>query len=307
MIERLLFQHILKLILMMFVGFAAVKTKILKSEDSRVLSKLALFVIGPSAIISAFQVELNADVAGGLLEALIIAACSILFSVFAAKMFRKVFRLNTVEEASILFSNAGNLVIPLVSGVLGPEWVIYTTPFLAVQLSVMWSYGVSMFQKKGTVQWKKIFLNANLISIVIGAILMLSRIKLPYILPDALKSLASMQGPIAMIVTGMLAAQLHLKRIFTDPKVYLTVVLRVVAMPAIFLLFVKALMHFGVLLPGSYIVLIVFFAVMTPVASNVTQFSIVYGEDAEYASGINILSTLACALTMPVFVKLFFG
>ena len=73
MIEGLLFQHILKLILMMFVGFAAVKTKILKSEDSRVLSKLALFVIGPSAIISAFQVELNADVAGGLLEALIIA------------------------------------------------------------------------------------------------------------------------------------------------------------------------------------------------------------------------------------------
>ena len=32
MIEGLLFQHILKLILMMFVGFAAVKTKILKSE-----------------------------------------------------------------------------------------------------------------------------------------------------------------------------------------------------------------------------------------------------------------------------------
>ena len=49
----------MKLILMMFVGFAAVKTKILKSEDSRVLSKLALFVIGPSAIISAFLLELE--------------------------------------------------------------------------------------------------------------------------------------------------------------------------------------------------------------------------------------------------------
>ena len=38
---------------------------------------------------------------------------------------------------------------------------------------------------------------------------------------------------------------------------------------------------------------------------TVTQFAQLYGHDAEYAGAINILSTLLCLATMPLFVWLY--
>ena len=38
-----------------------------------------------------------------------------------------------MEQASLIYTNAGNLIIPLVTAVLGPEWVIYSSMFQLVQ------------------------------------------------------------------------------------------------------------------------------------------------------------------------------
>ena len=36
----------------------------------------------------------------------------------------------------------------------------------------------------------------------------------------------------------------------------------------------------------------------------ITQMSLVYGQDADYASAINVVTTLMCVFTMPVIVAL---
>ena len=53
------------------------------------------------------------------------------------------------------------------------------------------------------------------------------------------------------------------------------------------------------------IMLIVFLAVITPSASTVTQMCQVYGNDSQYASAINVVTTLSAIITMPVMVLLF--
>ena len=53
------------------------------------------------------------------------------------------------------------------------------------------------------------------------------------------------------------------------------------------------------------IMLIVFLAVITPSASTVTQMCQVYGNDAHYASAINVVTTLCAIVTMPFMVLLF--
>ena len=52
----------------------------------------------------------------------------------------KVLKLDGVEETSLIYSNAGNLIIPIVTAILGKEWVIYTSAFLSVQLFLLWSH-----------------------------------------------------------------------------------------------------------------------------------------------------------------------
>ena len=48
-----------------------------------------------------------------------------------------------------------------------------------------------------------------------------------------------------------------------------------------------------------------FLATMTPSASTITNMSVVYGRDADYASAINVTTTLLCIITMPLMVALY--
>lgn len=56
-ISILLMEQIAELFLMIFMGFLIVKTGLLKDDDSKVLSKIVLYLIIPCVIINAFQVD----------------------------------------------------------------------------------------------------------------------------------------------------------------------------------------------------------------------------------------------------------
>jgi hypothetical protein len=53
------------------------------------------------------------------------------------------------------------------------------------------------------------------------------------------------------------------------------------------------------------ILLISFLASITPAATTVLQFAQIHDHDAEYATAINIFTTVVCIVTMPLFVMLF--
>ena len=53
------------------------------------------------------------------------------------------------------------------------------------------------------------------------------------------------------------------------------------------------------------IVIIALMGAIAPSASNVNMVSILYNKDAQYASVINVLTTLSCIVTMPCWVMLY--
>ena len=69
-ISILLMEQIIQLFLMIFMGYLIVKVGLVKDEDSKVLSKIILYLIIPCVIINAFQVDYTMDTAKGLLLAL---------------------------------------------------------------------------------------------------------------------------------------------------------------------------------------------------------------------------------------------
>ena len=56
---------------------------------------------------------------------------------------------------------------------------------------------------------------------------------------------------------------------------------------------------------GEIILLITLLGTITPSASTVTQMAQIYEKDSEYASIINVVTTLVCILTMPIMVYLY--
>ncbi|MBR1604147.1 MAG: AEC family transporter, partial [Synergistaceae bacterium] len=166
-ITILLTEQVIIFCIMMLCGFGLVKFKILKSSDSKILSIISVYIIIPCVIINAFQIQYSDEIRDGFLLA-IIAAILIHIILFSLMRVTQIFfKFTSVETASIIYSNAGNLVIPLVMSVLGHDWVIYSSAFLAVQTVLMWSHCLAVMSrtKLNLKNFIKIFTNLNLICV----------------------------------------------------------------------------------------------------------------------------------------------
>ena len=203
-----------------------------------------------------------------------------------------------------MYSNAGNLIIPIVSFVMGDEWVVFSTAFLSVQLFFIWSHGIRLFSPKEKFNIKKVLLNVNIIAICLGMIMMLSGIRLPSFVKDITSSFGSLLGPLGMLIAGILAADIDFKKILSYKRIYRVIIFRLIIYPVLTLITLKLLSFISVI-NGEKILLISFLASITPAAATVMQFSQINDSDAEYATAINIFTTLGCILTMPIFVMLF--
>lgn len=304
-ISILLMQQIVQLFLMIFMGYLIVKTGLVRDDDSKVLSKIILYLIVPCVIINAFQVDYTTDTVKGLLIAFAASVMTQVILLVVISVAGKLLHLNEVEASSVYYSNSGNLIVPIVTFILGQEWVLYGCVFMSVQLVFLWTHCKKIISREASYDWKKIILNINMISIFIGVILFFTKIRLPEIIGNTLASVGTMIGPASMIVTGMLFAGMNLKQIFANKRVYFITFLRLIVVPLIALVLIKLSNLASFSADGNKIMLIVFLAIITPSASTVTQMCQVYGNDSRYASAINVMTTLLSIITMPVMVMLF--
>ena len=303
-ISLLLMNQIIQLFIMIFMGFIIVKAKLLKAEDSKILSVIVLYLIIPCVIINAFQVDYTPQTVKGLLIALAGSVMTQVILLIVVSILGRVFHLNEVEVASIYYSNSGNLIVPIVTFILGKEWVLYGCVFMSVQLVFIWTHCKKIISRESTYDWRKIVLNINMISIAIGIVLFLTRIHLPAIINNTLSAVGSMIGPASMIVTGMLFAGMDFKQIFANKRVYFVSFFRLIIVPVIALFLIKCSQLSTFSSNGNKLMMIVFLAIITPSASTVTQMCQVYGNDSQYASAINVVTTLLAIITMPLMVML---
>ena len=301
----LLMRKIFQLFLIMGMGVIVVKAGVVKSEDSKVLSKMALYLLVPFAIINAFQLELTPDIQKGVIYACVMGAVMNIGQIGIAAAGKKLLNLNTVEQNSVVYSNTVNLIIPLVTAILGPEWVIYSSAVASVQLIFLWSHCVGSFAGWENMSVKKMLLNVNMLSVMAGVVLLVTGIRLPAVINEVSDSMANMLGPIAMLIVGMLLAETDLKEMLHRKRLFLVVFLRMIFCPALFLVLLKLSRPELLLADGHGIALTVLLAASSPTATMVTQFSQLYGRDANYAGAINIATTLVCIVTMPLFVYLY--
>lgn len=304
-ISILLMQQIVQLFLMIFMGYLIVKTGLVRDDDSKVLSKIILYLIVPCVIINSFQVDYTTDTVKGLLIAFAASVMTQVILLVVISVAGKLLHLNEVEVASVYYSNSGNLIVPIVTFILGQEWVLYGCVFMSVQLVFLWTHCKKIISREASYDWKKIILNINMISIFIGVVLFFTKIRLPEIIGNTLASVGTIIGPASMIVTGMLFAGMNLKQIFANKRVYFITFLRLIAVPLIALALIKLSNLASFSADGNKIMLIVFLAIITPSASTVTQMCQVYGNDSKYASAINVMTTLLSVIAMPVMVMLF--
>lgn len=298
-----LLYKILQLAAVMMLGFAVVKLKVLKSGDSRVLSKLCLYLFMPSAILNAFDMDITGEILTGILISVGAAVAAHMLLLVIDFIYKKC-GAGPVERTSVMYPNAGNLVIPIVSFVLGSEWVIYTCAYMSVQQLLIWTHGIGMYNN-GKTDLKKVITNPNIIVIAVGVVMIAFSLRLPAFAKDVVSSLGTMVGNAGMLVAGMLAADLDFGKAFKDKRLYIVTIMRLVVCPLVILPLLKLISAFsGIAILGK-VLLISFIACMTPPAATVLQFAQINDTDVDFAASVNIIDTFACILTMPLLVMLY--
>lgn len=305
MISLMLLRKIAQMFLGLVLGFILVRSGKAKSADSRHLSVVILYVINPCVIIGAYQVAFSNDMVHSLLLSFGAAiGIHILFFVLTG-ILRRPLRLNAVEQASAIYSNCVNLLIPIVTSILGKEYIIFTSMYIMVQVFCLWSHCRMLLSGERVISFRNIFCNLNVISTLIGLALFLLRIQIPAVLAEAMDSIAVTLGPLNMVVIGMLLGGADLKKITRIPGVWKVTALRLLGYPLIVLLVLKFSGLANLVPNGGNLLLLSLMAACAPSGTMVTSIAQVYGGDAEYASAISMISTLLCIASMPFIIFLY--
>lgn len=301
----ILAEQIFALFIMILCGFALVKLKYLKTSDYRVLTILSVKLLYPCVIIGSFQIDYTEEIRNGFLLAVAAAIIVQAVMLFLSYGLRKLFSLSPVETASVFYSSTANMVIPLVTSVLGSEWVIYTSAFMCVQTCLIWTHGQALIAGNGERNLKKIVCNPNVIASVLGVVLFLGKVKLPIVVENAVSGMGNIVGTVSMFVIGGLLAEADWKKVLVNGRLWMVSFLRLVVLPVFVLLFLKYSGLAGMVDNGRQILMITLLAASTPATATIVQMAQLYNREQVYAGQINVLTTLLSIATMPLMVALY--
>lgn len=168
-ISIILLGKLINFFIMILLGFILVNKNILKSSDSRILF-YHRGIPGDALCHNWFiwdWILPKEKLQGRYFPAVIAVIIHVLLLIFI-NIGRKFWHWTPVECATVMYSNSGNMIIPLVSAILGSDYVLYSCAFMSVQLIFLWTHCSTMLSEKPHLEWKKIISNINVLAIIAG-------------------------------------------------------------------------------------------------------------------------------------------
>lgn len=293
-IAGLLFERIGMMFILMFLGMFMFRTGKITEKGSKDMGNILIYIVIPAVVIKSCLSEYSQERLEMFFWSFVLAGASLLLSMAVCAL---VFKKNPIENFGTSFSNAGFMSIPLVEAVLGSEAVFYSAPLVGLMNILQWTYGVYVITKdRSAVSLKKVLLNPVLLAMAVGIIIFVLPIELPKVVTGTLDMIAAANAPLAMLCLGTYLAQTRIAEIFTDRKVYLSCLFRLIVIP---LLTIALMTPFPVSVTAKLAILM---GAAAPVGINVAVFAQIHGKDYPQSVKSIVLSTIFSILSMPVII-----
>lgn len=284
------------LFVLMSVGFICTKTKLVTDKSISGFVNVLLYIVTPCLIVNSF---LSVEFSSKTITSLAIAAGCAVISHLIGILISHIVRENDKRRRAVLrfgtiFSNAGYMGLPLAQALFGSEGVFYGSIYVVVFNIIQWTYGITLYNK-GNNSLIKTLVNPGTIGVIIGLPLFLLNINLPEIIGTPVNYLASLNTPLAMMVTGYYFACSDFRNGMKNAKMWLVISLKMIVVPMIALLIFKYVFSLsGVLLCSCVL------PISTPTAVNTMILASKYESDTDMGLKLVTLSTLFSVITMPL-------
>lgn len=291
-------QQVAVLFLLILAGYLCVRFGILSNDSRKSFSNLLMYLIVPIMIIYSYMTEFNEEILENLWMALLLscAAIGIGIAVTFLITLKHHDRSQPIMRFAMIFSNAAYMGFPLIQAMFGSEGLLYASVYLTVFNIVLWSFGYSMIADKtsGKEILHSIITAPMLYAVLAGLCIFLFQIPIPTVIRQSFSLISGMNTPLAMIITGMIIASSDIRAILRNQKIWRTLGVRMVLIPAVCIVIFYL---FGLHGMVPHVVLLL---EACPCAAITSIFAIQYDYDEEYAAGAVVLTTLISIVTLPL-------
>ena len=178
-------RQIITLYLLMAVGYALGKVKLIDDRGSLCMSNLVMYVVSPCMMLVAFQRPLEREL---LHEFAIMLGVALLLHAAFIVLSRLLIREKDAHRRGLLlfgavFSNCGFMGYPLMTALFGTIGVFYGSAYVVVFTFLTWTYGIyAMTGDHSQLKLRPLLLNPGVISIALAMALFLLQISLSSLL-----------------------------------------------------------------------------------------------------------------------------
>ena len=296
------FQTMLKLFLLLILGFVLFKCHIFDEYTNKKISALIVNVASPMLIISSIA---GVEGSNKSIVFLMIGTGILMYIGFIilGKIINRIFPFPKkdwpVYECMVVFANTGFMGYPVLLDVFGQEAVFYASLIHMAFNFFVYTYAIMCLTKGDDSEFKlnfKQLLTPGIILIFVGIFIYLFDIQLPSVLMDTINSVGSLTAPLSMMMIGSSLAVYPIKDSFTDWRSYVFAFVRLMIVPFVTMIMCR-LLHID-----AYYANITIITNAMPVGSMVLMLATQYNANVKIVTRNIVVSTLLSVITIPIVV-----
>ena len=295
-----IFSQVLILLIFVTIGFVLGKGNVVKTEHTKILSSLLVYVFLSCNIYKTFSARFSLEYIAANYKLLLISAAVVCVLLVAAHFMAKLFSKNKYErciyEYSLVIPNYGYIGYALAEALFGQAGLINFMTFAVPVSLYTYTFGFAKLTKQGA-SLKKLC-NPVIISMALGIAAGLSGFTLPDVLADVIDKASGCMAPVSMLLTGIVISGFSLKSMLSNVKSYGLVMLRLVVIP---LLLGTVLYWFCEEHVAQTAIL--FYAL--PCGLNTVVFPRLVDENCQIGAGLALISTVLTCITLPIVLTIF--
>ena len=290
------------LFLLLLVGFIVGKSHAVPQNAATVLARLETTVFVPALVMGTFIRNFTVQNLGSagkyFLFSSALLATTIALSFLLARLTSRDAFIRKISIYGYAFANfgfVGNFIVQAIFPAYFFYYVIFCLPLWI--MIFIWAVPSLLMpsEEKATLRSRlKNLCNPMLICMLLGMLIGLCGIPLPQSVLSAVTVLGDCMSPVAMLLTGLVLANVPLRAALMRPCVYIATVLRLLVLPLAFM----GLFYLFDVPDGIFICAICTLAM--PLGLNTVVIPSAYGRDTTVAAGMALVSHLCACGTIPL-------
>lgn len=299
-------NQMIQLFIVIALGYFLNRIGIFDQTLNKKLTTLLLSVTTPAMILNSVLSNQNSASLNEVAMVFIVAIAVFTILPIVSFVLVKIMRIPVKQQGLYMFmtvfSNIGFMGFPVMQAIFGNEAVFYTAIFNMGFNLLVFSLGIVMMnygnENKVELNIKNV-LTPGVIASIIALIIYFTKITFPIVIVNTCSMIGNITTPIAMLLIGSTLANMPIKEVFNDIRIYPYTIVKQVLLP------VLAFPILQFFIQDTYLLGITFIMIAMPVANSAVLFATEYGGDIKLAAKTVFITTLLSVVTIPTLVYLY--